>query len=297
MSDFRLQVFYTVAKRLSFTKAAEELFITQPAITKHIREMERQYKVRLFERNGNSILLTDAGNLLLQYAEKIFEIYRDIEFELNGLKRQYKGRLRIGASTTMAQYILPPLLADFHNKFKDVKISLFTENTREIENALTQKEIDLGIIEGKLRNKSFKYTQFLKDEIVLIASANHTKAKKSFLKIEELLKMPLLLREQGSGTLEVLNHALQKAGVRMSQLQVEMRMNSSESIKRYLLNSNCMAFLSIHSVLKELESKTLAVIDVKGLNIERYFYIIHPHGEPNGLCDLFMNFALSYNFK
>jgi len=296
MFDFRLQVFHKVAKRLSFTKAAEELFITQPAVTKHIREIEQQYKVQLFDRSSNGIALTDAGNLLLQHTEKIFEIYRNIEFELNGLKRQYKGKLRIGASTTMAQYILPPLLANFQNKYKDVKISLFTENTRQIEKALAQKEIDLGIIEGRSKNKSFKYTQFIKDEIVLVASANHLKTKRSSLKIEELPKLPLLLREHGSGTLEVLSDALKKAGIKMSQLQVEMRMNSSESIKRYLCNSNCMAFLSIHSILKELESRELSIIDVKGLNIGRYFYMILPYGEADGLSNLFMNFALAYNF-
>ncbi|ANI89569.1 transcriptional regulator [Arachidicoccus ginsenosidimutans] len=297
MFDFRLQVFHTVAKRLSFTKAAEELFITQPAVTKHIREIEHQYKVQLFERSGNNISLTNAGELLLQYTEKIFEIYRNIEFDLNELKQQHKGKLRIGASTTVAQYILPPLLANFHNKFKDIKVSLFTENTQQIEKALEQKEIDFGIIEGKSKNKNFKYTQFTKDELVLIASANHPLTKRNFIKTEELLKVPLLLREQGSGTLEVVNDALKKAGIKISQLQVEMRMNSSESIKGYLLNSNCLSFLSIHSVLKELENNELAVIDVKGLNIERYFYIIHPHGEPDGLSDLFIKFALHYNFK
>jgi len=297
MFDFRLRVFHTVARRLSFTKAAEELFITQPAVTKHIHEIERYYKAQLFERAGNKIILTRAGKLLLEHTEGLMDIHRNIEFELNELHQAYKGKLLIGASTTIAQYVLPPVLAHFHNKFKEVKIALLTGNTGGIETALMQKDISLGIIEGKSKNRSFRYTPLTKDEIVLVASANHPKAKRASLKIEELLKVPLLLREPGSGTLEVVSHALRKAGIKMQQLQVEMQMDSSESIKGYLLNSDCMAFLSVHSVLKELRNKELSVIDVKGLNIERYFYIIHPHGEPAGLSDLFMKFALRYNFK
>lgn len=297
MFDFRLRVFHTVARRLSFTKAAEELFITQPAVTKHIHEIERYYKTQLFERSANRITLTTAGKLLLQYTDRIFDIYRDIEFELNGLQQKHKGKLQIGASTTIAQYVLPALLAAFHHKFREVKVSLFTGNTGQIESALSEKEISLGIIEGKSRNRSFKYTPLTKDEIVLVASASHPAAKKGYIKIQDLTCVPLLLREPGSGTLEVVSHALKQVGIKMSQLQVEMQMNSSESIKGYLLNSDCMALLSIHSVLKELEDKRLAVIDVKGWSIERFFYLIHPHGEPDGLADLFMNFALHYNFR
>src|ERR1700756_2152971 len=110
MSDFRLQVFYTVAKRLSFTKAASELFITQPAVTKHIHELENQYRAKLFERNGNRIGLTEAGELLLHHAENIFELYRDIEFDINALSRRKEGLLRLGASTTVTQYIIVPWL-------------------------------------------------------------------------------------------------------------------------------------------------------------------------------------------
>lgn len=297
MFDFRLHVFHTVARRLSFTRAAEELFITQPAVTKHIHEIERYYKTQLFERSGNSIVLTAAGKLLLHHTERLFDIHREIEFELNGLQQKHKGKLQIGASTTIAQYVLPPLLAAFHHKFKEVKVSLFTGNTGQIENALMEKEISLGIIEGKSKNRSFKYTQLIKDEIVLVAAASHPAVKKGSIKIQDLPRVLLLLREPGSGTLEVVSHALKQAGIKMSQLQVEMQMDSSESIKGYLLNSDCMAFLSVHSVLKELEDKRLAVIDVKGLGIERYFYLIHPHGEPDGLADLFMGFALRYNFR
>ncbi|HEY0298753.1 MAG TPA: LysR substrate-binding domain-containing protein, partial [Arachidicoccus sp.] len=252
MFDFRLKVFHCVAKRQNFTKAAEELFITQPAVTKHIHEIEQYYKTKLFDRNGTKIKLTPAGELMLQYADKIFDTYRELEYELSSLQHKHKGVLRVGASTTVAQYILPPVLAAFHNKFRDIKVSLTTANTQQIEQALEQKEIDLGIIEGKSKNRNFKYTEFIKDEIVLIGAINHPKARSSFIRINELLNLPLLLREPGSGTLEVIAYELKKVGIKISQLKVAMQMDSSESIKGYLLNSDCVAFLSIHSVVKEL---------------------------------------------
>lgn len=297
MFDFRLQVFNTVAKRLNFTKAAEELFITQPAVTKHIQEIENHFKVKLFERNGTKIKLTPAGETLLQHTDQLFTVYRNMEFELNTFTQQHTGKLRIGASTTVAQYVLPPVLAAFHKKFKDIKVTLAINNTEQIEKALQNKNIDLGIIEGQSKNNLFKYTEFVKDELVLVASINHPLAKKEIIKPEELLKIPLLLREPGSGTLEVVAHALKPLGIKISQLQNEMQLGSTESMKLYLLNSNAMAFLSIHSILKELQNKECCIIDVKGLNIERHFYFIQQHGQVEALPDLFMKFARHYNFR
>ncbi|KAA9038623.1 LysR family transcriptional regulator [Ginsengibacter hankyongi] len=297
MFDFRLQVFNTVARRLNFTKAAEELFITQPAVTKHIQEIENYFKLKLFERNGTKIKLTPAGETLLHHTDQLFTVYRNLEFELNTFTRQQKGKLRIGASTTVAQYVLPPVLAAFHKKFKDIKITLTTNNTEKIEEALQNKNIDLGIIEGQSKNNLFKYTEFVKDELVLVANINHPLAKKDMIKPEELLKIPLLLREPGSGTLEVIAHALKPLGIKISQLQNEMQLGSTESMKLYLLNSDAMAFLSIHSILKELQHKECCIIDVKGLNIERHFYFIQQHGQSEALPDLFMKFASHYNFR
>lgn len=297
MFDFRLRVFHTVAKRLNFTKAAEELFITQPAVTKHIQEIENHFKVKLFERNGTRIRLTPPGETLLQYTDQLFSIYSNLEFELNSFTQQRTGKLKIGASTTVAQYVLPPVLAAFHKKFADVNISLVINNTEQIERALQEKNIDLGIIEGHSKNNLLKYTEFIKDELVLVARAGHPLARKEFIKPEELLKIPLLLREPGSGTLEVIAHALKPLGIKISQLKNEMQLGSTESMKLYLLNSNAMAFLSVHSILKELQNKECCIVDVKGLSIERHFYFIQLHGQAEALPDLFMKFARHNNLR
>ena len=143
MFDFRLQVFHKVAKRLNFTKAAEELFITQPAVSKHIQEIESFLKTKLFERNGSKVKLTKAGIILFSHTEKIFETYRNLEFEINSLSQNFNGKLRIGASTTIAQYLLPEILASFHKKFDQLIVSLEANNTEQIEIALQKNEIDL----------------------------------------------------------------------------------------------------------------------------------------------------------
>jgi DNA-binding transcriptional LysR family regulator len=297
MFDFRLQVFQAVAKRLNFTKAAAELFITQPAVTKHIHELERHFKTKLFDRNGSRIKLTHSGDVLLQHTEELFALYRNLEFEMNSLSLQHSGRLRLGASTTISQYVLPPVLAAFHKKFSDIKIILTTHNTEKIEEALKNKEIDLGLIEGSSKSAAIKYTEFLKDEIVLVASNMNSTGRKEVIKPGDLPTIPLLLREQGSGTLEVIAKKLKTFGLKLSDLKVEMQLSGTESMKSYLLHSKCMAFLSIHSILNELQKKDFRIIDIKGMDIERFFYFIQLQGQAASLPELFMKFARNYNFR
>lgn len=298
MSDFRLEVFYTVAKRLSFTKAAAALFITQPAVTKHIYELEQQYDNKLFERKGNKIQLTPAGELLLSHTESLFDIYRNIDFDMNALVHKKEGILAMGASTTVSHYVIAPILASFRKKFSAIAINLMNGNTEQIEKALLDKEIQLGIIEGRSKHQEISYTEFIRDEIVLVCGQNHPLVKKSELSKELLLENSFVMREQGSGTLEVIDYALKEIGTRVSDLKIEIHLGSTESIKSYLMHSNCLAFVSIHALTNELQRGTLRVIDVAGLNIERYFYFIHLQGKLDGLSEVFLRHArLTHNLK
>lgn len=296
--DFRLKVFYTVANRLSFTKAATELFITQPAISKHIQELEDYYKIKLFERNGAKISLTKAGIVLLEHSKSIFGIYREIDFDMSTLINQQSGMLRLGASTTISQYIIPPILARFHQKLQDIKVSLRNGNTEQIENALINKEIEIGIVEGQSKNTAIKYTEFLKDELVLVCNRTNPLFSKEKITLNELKSLSIVLREQGSGTLEVIEYALKPLGINLSQLNIEMQLGSTESIKSYLMHSNCVAFISIHAIEKELKNNELYILDVDDLIIERYFYIISLHGKTDALSELFIkNIVNHYNLK
>lgn len=297
MFDFRLKVFHTVAKRLNFTKAAEELFITQPAVTKHIQEIENFYKCKLFERNGTKIKLTISGVTLFKYSEIIFNTYRDIEFDLAALNENSKGSIKLGASSTVAQYVLPKHLALFKQKFPDIHIELSSGNTEHIENLLIENKIDLGIIEGHSKRQHIKYTPFIKDEIVLCTNNLNKIIKKPTITVEEFERLPLVLREQGSGSLEVVAVALKNMDLKLSQLTTEMILENTESIKSYLLHSEAFAFLSIHSIFKELKNNELKILDIEGLSIERYFYFITQQSGSHRLPELFFQFMNRNNFK
>ncbi|WP_158796156.1 LysR family transcriptional regulator [Pedobacter sp. L105] len=298
MSDFRLEVFYTVARRLSFTKAAASLFITQPAVTKHIYELEQQYDNKLFERNGNKIKLTIAGEILFSHTESLFDIYRKIDFDMNALVHKKEGILHMGASTTVSHYVIAPLLAGFRKKFEAIQINLINGNTEQIEKSLLDKEIEMGIIEGRSRNPEISYTEFIKDEIVLVCGKNHPLAGRAEVGAELLKSSSFVMREQGSGTLEVIDYSLKEVNMSIADLKVEIQLGSTESIKSYLQYSDCLAFISIHALTNELQSGTLRVIDVEGLTIARNFYFIHLQGKTDGLTEVFQRYArLFYNLK
>lgn len=296
--DFRLKVFHTVARRLSFTKAAADLFITQPAVTKHVKELEQQLNVQLFMRNGSSIALTGAGKILLQYAEKIFQTYTDLETELAQLNNVEAGTVHIGASTTVAQTILPKLLALFKRTYPDVSFNFVQGNTDLITQLVLAEKIDIAIVEGAAHYPQIAYAPFAKDEIVLVTRANNQLSKKAEITPKQLLNIQLILREAGSGTLDIIYNALADAGINPKDLQVEIRLESSIAIKQYLLYSETATFLSIQSVVSELKYNELSIIDIKGLDIFRTFQFIQLQGKNSKLIDLFKRFCLSnYNLK
>lgn len=297
MFDFRLKVFHTVARRLNFTKAANELNITQPAVTKHIKEIENYLKIKLFDRNGTKIKLTNAGEILLSYTGQLFSTYQKIEFEIGVLNEQYKGNLKLGASTTIAQYILPAILAAFHQRYPEIKVSLVIQNSEVIEDMLSRRTIDLGLIEAQIKNRNFQYIPFLKDEIVLVARNKHPLAITNSLKLDQLHSIPMVIREPGSGTLETIDFALREKGIKLKDLQYEIQLGNAESIKSYVIHSDAMAFLSIQSIVQELKSKSLKIIDIENLTIERYFHFISPEGEQSPTADIFRKFSNQYNKK
>jgi len=296
MLDFRLRVFYTVAKRLNFTKASEELYISQPAVTKHIQELEKKLQTKLFDRNGTKIKLNEAGSILLRYTEQNLDLYRNMETEIHQLHKKHKGELKIGASTSIAQYLLPEILAHFQKRYPDIKIKLFINNTENTEKLLAEQKIDFGIIEGYSRNQLFNYQFFAKDEIVL-TSKNDSHHGSKIISLKDLTKLKFVTREAGSGTLEHINHQLKIAGIHPQNLLKEIELENTESIKSYIQHSDCVAFLSIHSILQELKNKSLKIIDVKNLEITRDFLFIKAKGDQNTLSQLFIEFSESYNLK
>ena len=291
MDDFRLKVFITAARTLSFTRTAERLYISQPAVSRHIGELESRYRVPLFVRRGSRLELTAAGQVLLEAAGRISDDYRRLEYEMSLCVNQAEGELRLGASTTIAQYLLPPALARFTARFPGVRVSVLSDNSGQIERALADREIDLGMVESVSRRQGLHYTLFRPDELVLVARPGGRFARTESVTPEALCRIPLVLREGGSGTLEVIKAALGRAGIRIPQLNVVMRLGSTEGIKAFVRNSDAMAIVSVISVVDELRSGVLRIIDLEDLPLRRDFAFVHVETEPSALVRQFIEFA------
>lgn len=291
MDDFRLRVFITAAKTLNFTKCAEQLFISQPAVSKHIGELESRYKVQLFERSGSRLALTEAGRVMLEHAERIADGYRRLQYEMDLFTDRLGGELKVGASTTIAQYVLPQVLARFTARFPEVKVSLVSGNSEQVEAALARHDTDLGLVESSARHPGFHYEPFIPDELVLIASTKGWYGRCDQVTLAELQTVPLVLRESGSGTLEVISKYLAAADVRLASLRVVMQLGSTESIKSFVRNSDAMAIVSVASIVDELRSGELRIIDIEGCTIRREFSFCWPEGRSDALAARFVEFA------
>lgn len=294
MLSTRHEIFMEVASNLSFSKAAEILFISQPAISKHMKALESFYKTTLFERKGNAIQLTKGGQLLFNRLKEARKIQEQLEYELSTLKDQLKakGQLKLGASTTVALYIIPKILSAFHQKYPEVKISLLNRNTDTITKALIDQDIDIGIVEGKRKNSAILYQPFMTDEVVAVCSAKSPIAKKKVLTIQEVQNYPIVLREQGSGTLAALKYNLEKNGIKLSGLNVKVRLAGTEALKNFLREDTCLGFLPKGSILKELRDGDLVALKIDKFQIIRDFFFIQRHGtDNNDLNKAFIRFC------
>jgi len=289
------EVFLQVAQQKSFSRAAEVLYISQPAISKHIKLLEQHYKTKLFERKGIQIELTIAGKLLYERVLEAKRIQEQTNFDISSItnKLQAEGFLKLGASTTVALYILPKVLSVFHQQYPNLEISLLNRNTEIVLEALLNKDINLGIIEEKGKLTNVEYLPFIKDKVVAVCSKKSTLAKKKNYQVKDILNIPLAIRERGSGTLAILKTSLEKHKIKMNDLNVKVRLGGTEALKNFLVESDCLGFLPQRSVIKELKYGELKEISFEGLHIERSFYFIQRKGETSDLNKTFIRIARS----
>ena len=287
-------IFLEVARQKSFTKASEILFLSQPAISKNIQSLESDYQARLFERKGYTIELTPIGNLLFEKLLEVKNIEDQTNFEISFLKDKLhaKGILNLGASTTVALYILPKILSAFHKQYPQVEISLLNRNSEIVLDALIDNKINIGIIEGPPKSKKVDLIPFITDDVVAVCSSKSYLAKKKVYQLTDLPNMPVVLRESGSGTLAALDESLKKIKMKISELNVKVRLGGTEALKNFLLEADCLGFLPKRSIAKELKLHELTEIHIDGISIQRKFYFIQRKGEPLGeLNKNFINLA------
>ena len=274
MADRRLHVFFTVARLLSFTKAAESLHMTQPAVTFQVRQLEEYFNTRLFDRTHNRISLTEAGKRVFEYADRVFELYAEMENSVRELTGEISGLLIIGASTTIAEYMLPALLGDFKHKYPDVNVRLKVSNSDGIVSMVENNIIDLGVVEAPVANKNLAVEVCRMDELVAIVPPSHEMAKAGSIPISKIVEYPYICREEGSGTREVIMESLVEQGMNPSDLNISMELGSPEAIKGAVEAGMGISVVSRATVSKELQLGTLVALSLEP-TLERPFSFVH----------------------
>ena len=275
MADRRLQVFYTVAKQLSFTKAAELLFMTQPAVTFQVKQLEEHFNTRLFERSHGKISLTPAGRLALDYAERILNLTAEMEARIAELTGQMSGPLLIGASTTIAEYMLPRLLGEFKQKHPETQARLTVANSETIERKVADHTLDIGLIEAPSHHPNLITQVCCEDELVMICAPYSDLAKQSSVTPEQVASHPYISREAGSGTRECIDEYFRSNGVNLDELNLVMELGSREAIKGAVAAGLGVAIVSSTTVAKEVRLGELVAIPLNP-PLRRQLSLVYP---------------------
>ncbi|MDX8364547.1 LysR family transcriptional regulator [Cytobacillus sp. IB215665] len=267
-----LKIFVTVAKYKNFSRAAEHLNFSQPTISLHIRNLEEEFNEQLLYRSPKYVELTKAGKVLYRNANKILTLYSNTKDEINHLSNIVSGSIKIGASYTIGEYLLPKYLAQFTSAHPDVDIEVMIKNTEEITELIRQARLDIGLIEGKIVNNDLVVKPFLEDEMVLVTSPSSPIASKDDILPTQLNNQTWIFREIGSGTRAYSDYLIKEWNLSIMRSYI---FNSSQGIKEAVLNNLGIAVLSHIIVEKELERGELVAISINKAHFTRTLSFIH----------------------
>jgi DNA-binding transcriptional LysR family regulator len=273
--DSRLKIFYTTAQLKSFTKAAQVLNLTQPAVTFQIKNLEDELKTRLFDRDANRITLTHTGKILLHHAEKILREYEKAKEEIAKISGKLGGDIRIGIASVLGKYFLPKLIGYFKQEYPNVEIIMLVGNSGKLIQDLRQHAVDLIIVSEPVSAQHFVVKPFVEDELVVIVNPKHKWAQRSMIEVEDLLKENIVIREEGSGTREVLKNFLSSKSISFKSLQTVMTMGGSEALKSAVESGIGYGIVSNIAVRSEIESGLLKQIKIRGEYLKRSFLVVY----------------------
>ena len=294
MADRRLQVFHTVARLLSFTKAADTLHMTQPAVTFQVRQLEEYFNTRLFDRTHNRITLTKVGQTVFEHADRIFEQYALMENTVKEMTGDVSGVLLIGASTTIAEYMLPVLLGDFKRQHPDVNIRLKVSNTDEIVSMVENNVIDLGVVEAPVNNKNLAVELCRMDQLVAIVPPHHPLTKKQSVSIKDISQYSFISREEGSGTRDVVNEYFNQAALSPDDIHIVMELGSSEAIKGAVTSGMGISILSRATIQKDLQLGMLKEISLEPPLLRPFSFVHQRQKFRIRAMEELLNFARNY---
>jgi DNA-binding transcriptional LysR family regulator len=275
MDDHKLKVFCAVAETKSFSQASKIMYLTQPAISLQIRALEEQLGTKLFTRSNKAVALTETGEILYRHSQEILDSYAAIEKEINEATGLVKGKLLIGASTTLATYYLPNIIVEYKKSYPDILIDFERGNTQRIVDSLLKAKIDLGLVEGEVKDHRIEVEKMDSDELLLVVNSTHPWAEGPDISIREIIGQPFIMREEGSGTRQVVESTLARAGVNVSDLNIVMYLGSTEAIKTAVENGLGISIISGWAVRKEMRFGVLRAISFKDIRFQRDFSLVY----------------------
>ena len=298
MDDHKLKVFCIVAETKSFSRASEIIRLTQPAVSLQIQALEEMYGTKLFNRSGCVITLTQSGEMLYKYAKEISTLYSAAEKEIGGVTGLVKGIISVGASSTIGNYVLPSVIADFKRKFPKVGVHLHVGNSKNVVDFINGGTVDVGLVEGDVNKQKLIVEKLIADEMVFIMSPYHSLAKKSSISIMELSKEALIFREEGSGTRQAIEKYLAKHGMSQQNLKISLIMGSTESIKTAVEEGLGTSILSKWAARKEVRYGSLKTAVFKEDKFVRDFSVVFKKSkEPSHTIEQFTGFLRRYPFN
>lgn len=297
MEDHKLKVFCTVAETKSFSKTSEIIHLTQPAVSLQIQALEEIYETKLFDRSSSTVTLTPAGEMLYKYAKEILALYASAEKVIGEITGLVKGSISIGASSTIGNYVLPAVIADFKKNHLKIKVHLLVGNTKRVVELLNAGNVDLGLVEGEVTRQKMVVEKILADELLLVVPSHHPWAKKRDISVSEITKEPFILREGGSGTRQMIEKFLGSHGIATQDLRISMILGSTEAIKQAVENGLGVSILSRWAARKESKFGSLSTIRFKEQKMSRDFSLITNKGTVSShAVDEFLTYLKAYPF-
>ncbi|MCS0788913.1 LysR family transcriptional regulator [Cytobacillus firmus] len=269
-----LKTFVTLAEVKNFTKTAELLLMSQPSVSLHIKNLEKEFQTKLFQRSPKYLKITPSGEILYDRAKQMITIYEQTRQEILEQQNTIKGDLKIAASFTIGEYILPPLLLDLQNQYPELNLQVTIANTEEVVQSTRSHHVDIGLIEGQTNERELIVTPFLEDELFIVTSNQHPLVQKEETTIADLQDQQWIMRENGSGTREYFNHVVRSNGLKVKSL---LTISSNQGIKETLINGLGISILSGSVVERDVKQNNLSIIKVKNQEFKRTLsYVLSP---------------------
>jgi DNA-binding transcriptional LysR family regulator len=296
MDLHQIEIFCTLIKLRSFSQAAEALYLTQPTVSSHIKNLEQELGVKLLDRLGKRVVPTEAGNILFRSGQKLIALRDHAREEIAAISGTIAGILKIGGSTIPGAYIMPPIIGAFRKKYPSVSVQLVIDDTAKVAEAVMNGNLSIGVVGARVIEPHLDAHPFLRDELVVAVPPGHAWAKRKSVAVDELRGEPFILREKGSGTRRIMEERLDKAGFPLADLNSVAVMGSSDAVRQSVKAGLGISILSIRALQDDIRSGRLAALRLKGIPIERSFSVILLKGKSRSLlCQAFLDFLLKRN--